>query len=95
MGLRSMAERYQRPAFVIAVARTSQREASNAIAGFSKTVEGLACIALETCRFGAGAHCGIQGIRKLALVDHMRNEARALRTGLAELDVHGISQDIF
>ena len=74
------------------IASPRHGNAGSAVAIRYEAFEGLADTTLEAGCLCACLHGGIERLRKLALVGDMRNEARRLRLGLAELDVHGNSR---
>ena len=79
------------PRLVIAVARACQRQPQDLPVTLDEAFEKLSRLALETRALGAFRQCLFEPFGKLALVSDLRNKARTLRSGLAELNVHEIS----
>ena len=87
--------RVHQPRIVLGVARTGDRQAKNLTVAIDEPIKDLPGIALEPRSFHAFGHRLIETDRNLALVGDLGNKARALRTGLGELNFHGISQNNF
>ena len=78
--------------FVVAIPCSGEREAQDLSIALDKAFEQLAGTALEPCRVRTFAYRFLERRRQLALVHDLGKKARRFRTGLAELDVHGLSQ---
>ncbi len=83
------------PGFIALVAEAGQRQPEDLAIAFDEAVEHLPRLALEPGGFHAFGERLFQPSGNLVLVGNLRNKARNLRAGLAELNVHGISGIVF